>query len=335
MLSTKKFQVRNETHRLFVEKKEKLLVELKAAIQFSTVCIAVDMWHDSIRHLNYLGAMVHFVTQDKEKNYKLCAKAMALKVMDAEDDKNAENIHRDVIDIVSQYDLFDDIDEIAFLSDRGPDIKAALDGYRRNFCLAHLMNNLVQHASSPTIDTLTKNVSRIVRYMKFNGLNSKLSTCLMSYVSMRWNTRHDMFNSVLKHFLEIGPLIKKQSIKHLCNNIDLEELKQVSDFLGVYKNLTHEVEGDQTPNCVNVLPCITTITKHHITKRSDHKTVVDMKKAAEVYFENNVMNFLPNNYEAWAFFNPQWKRLDFLPMENRENIIKRVTKSIPLSINTK
>lgn len=151
------------------------------------------------------------------------------------------------------------MDKIVFLSDRGPDIKAALSGYKRNFCLAHMLNNTVAHASDPFIEDITKKVSKVVKYIKFNGLNSKLSTCLTSYVSTRWNTRHDMFESFLKVHLDINSLIKSQKIKDAYNSIDIEELGQIAAYLKTYKELTHEVEGDREVSFVKILPCIETL----------------------------------------------------------------------------
>lgn len=204
---------------------------MKAAINYSTLCITVDMWDDKIRHLKYLGAVAHYLKTQEDGKHTLCTKAIALKVMDAEDEKTANNVHQIIISVLMEYDLYVDVDKIVFLSDRGPDIKAALQGYNRHFCLSHLLNNTVQHASEPAIEIITKNVSKIIKYMKITGLNNKLTSCLTSYVSTRWNTRFDMFSSFIKTYSEIGPLIKQPKIRNIYDSVNMQELKAIADYL--------------------------------------------------------------------------------------------------------
>lgn len=140
------------------------------------------------------------------------------------------------------------------MTDRGPDIKETLSGYNRHFCFSHMLNNIVKHSSEPDIDKLTSSISKIVKYMKVTGLNTKLSVCLVSYVSTRWNTRFDMFDTFLKCYPEIGDLMKKPVIRTKYEAIDIAELKEVTKYLGLYKILTDETEGEKTVDCVKILP---------------------------------------------------------------------------------
>lgn len=192
-------QCKAETQKIFAEEKEKLAKKLQIAVKSSNICITLDIWTDTIRHLDYLGAVVHYLQFDDNKKHTLVTKAMALKVKDAEDDKNAENVHHMVMGILADYDLYEHIDNIVFVTDRGPDIKAALAGYNRHFCFSHMLNNIVKHASKPAIDKLTSSISKIIKYMKVTGLNTKLSVCLVSYVPTRWNTRFDKWLFTTKH----------------------------------------------------------------------------------------------------------------------------------------
>lgn len=208
--------------------------------------------------MKYIGATVHYLKNVSGK-YELNTKAMSLKVLDSEEEKTAEYVHRLAMDVLFEYDIYVHTDKIVFLSDRGPDIKAALSGYKRNYCLAHMLNNTVAHASEPIIDDMTRKVSKVVKYIKFNGLNSKLSTCLTSYVSTRWNTRYDMFATFLKVHADIICLIKNQKIKDIYNSIDIDELSEVTVYLQTYKELTLEIEGDKEITFVKILPCIETL----------------------------------------------------------------------------
>lgn len=69
--------------------------------------------------------MSHYLDRDEvSKKHTLCTKAIALKAMDAEDNKIAENAHEAVMHVLMDYDFYADIDKIIFESNRGPDVKA-------------------------------------------------------------------------------------------------------------------------------------------------------------------------------------------------------------------
>lgn len=298
-------------------------------MEFSRLCVTLDIWSDKIRHLHYLGATCHYLDRNIENgNLQLHSKAMSLKVLDAEDEKNAENVHAAVINVMLEYDLYSSLDKIVFVSDRGPDIKAALHGHERNFCLSHLLNNTVQNACDGIIDRITSNVSRIVKYMKVTGLNTKLTKCLISYVSTRWNTRYDMFESFLAVYSEIVPIMKDKKIENLFKRIKVENVEAICCYLKPYKLLTQEIEGDKEVTSTKILPCIEMLRSHNSIGFNEHHMVEQMKRAANTYIENNVMHHLPKDHQIWAFFNPLTKRMSGFKTVNRDEIVKEITASI-------
>lgn len=68
-----------------------------------------------------------------------------------------------IMDILVECDLYINLDKIVFVSDRGADLVAALSGYSRYFCIAHMLNNIVAHASVP-IEDLIAQISKVVKY---------------------------------------------------------------------------------------------------------------------------------------------------------------------------
>lgn len=99
--------MKSRTEKLFAEEKESIHKALKRALKISNICITVDIWTDEIRHLSYLGAVCHYLDRDEvTKKHTLCTKAIALKVLDAEDDKTAENAHEAVMHVLMDYDLY-------------------------------------------------------------------------------------------------------------------------------------------------------------------------------------------------------------------------------------
>lgn len=60
----------------------------------------------------------------------------------------------------------------------------------------------------------------------------------------------------------------------------------------------------------------------------DHATVSSMKQIAKKYINDNVLIHLPEKYNEWAFFNPQWKRMTGFRSIKFDDIVKRVIASI-------
>lgn len=68
-----------------------MAIQLKEAVEYSKICTATDMWTDKIRHLKYVGATVRYSKMEEDGNLVMTTKALSLKVMDAEEEKNADS----------------------------------------------------------------------------------------------------------------------------------------------------------------------------------------------------------------------------------------------------
>lgn len=153
-------------------------MDIMKALEISIVCIAVDMWQDNVNKIHYLGMNIHFLMRNAENKLMLASKVMALKSFDAEERKTGENIRRATMAIIHDYELQPYIDSIIFVTDRGTNMLAAFCNYTRYNCVNHICNNIIAHAIEHAKD-IVSNVSRVVKYMKVNGLNSKLSQSLI------------------------------------------------------------------------------------------------------------------------------------------------------------
>lgn len=145
--------------------------------------------------------------------------------------------------------------------------------------------------------------------MRLTGKNNQLSACLHSFVRTRWNTVVEMFESFLRVHAEIQQLLTKDDILARFTKINVTLLTEVINFLKLFKNVSVELESDKNVTSVKILPAIEMIIDHIKIQQDDSPTIRKMKERAETYINDNKRDVLPKNYELWAFFHPNFKRL--------------------------
>lgn len=118
---------------------------MKRAIEAkSKIGIAVDLWSDKFRNIHYLGVVAHYIVWDEEtKKPSLVNRMLAMKELEADVSKTADVLHNHIFEVLHEFNLQDDTDSIVFISDRGKNIVNACDGYSRNSCIDHFVNNVV------------------------------------------------------------------------------------------------------------------------------------------------------------------------------------------------
>lgn len=294
---------------MFIEEKEKLKNHIKTALKISNICITADSWLDDINKVNYLGMNVHFLHSTDKNKLILVSRVMALRAFDAEEQKTADNITRAVMAVINEYELHPNIDSIVFVTDRAPNMTASLPGCIRFNCINHMCNNIVTHAVEHATNVISQ-VSRVVKYIKVTGLNTKMSKRLVSYASTRWNTIYDMLDSFISLHEEISDKIKNSDIIGKFENIRYDTVVAVRDYLAPYKYVSKETEGDMDVTCVKILPLVETLLNNNIPKPGDASIVCKMKTTAKNYIKDHIIPDLPVDYRQWAFFHPAWKRMD-------------------------
>lgn len=124
--------------------KEQIAQEIKLAMKSGKIGISLDLWSDKFRNIDYLGAIAHYIKYDEEqKKPYLVGRLLKIKAMDADEEKTAMVIHEHTVSILNEFDIQDDVDRIVYVSDRGKNIVNSCDGYARNSCLDHFINNIV------------------------------------------------------------------------------------------------------------------------------------------------------------------------------------------------
>lgn len=205
----------------------------------------------------------------------------------------------------------------------------SLDGYNRNSCIDHFINNIVQRICGE-IDTLKSNVSRIIKYLKVSGRASDLSHHVCSNSATRWSSVFDMFDSFVVVFDEIRSKIpdSRDDLIAIYNRINKKTLKAARDFLKHFKVLTKEVEGDTSVTAVKILPVVESLYQHLIVKPTDLPVVKRMKEIGMRYFNENKDDVIPSNCKNWVFFHPNYKHLTNCKTVDKSEVLLNIKMEI-------
>lgn len=91
-----------------------------------------------------MGMVAHYTRWNEEtKTSKLVSCLLKLEEMDSDVSKTADVIHDHIISVLNEFDLQNNTNRIVFISDHGKNVMNACDGYTRNSCIDHFINNVV------------------------------------------------------------------------------------------------------------------------------------------------------------------------------------------------
>ncbi|CAF1368898.1 unnamed protein product [Rotaria magnacalcarata] len=132
--------ISNHTYSLSDEYRSKLKQILSEPFENEAVCVSPDMWSDRHKQMSYLG--IFCTSVDVEYNYNavdLCCRPYY------EDDHSGDNILLAIQKALEVFDL-NDLSQLHFVTDRGPNLGKALKHYRSIYCYGHRLNNLLKRS---------------------------------------------------------------------------------------------------------------------------------------------------------------------------------------------
>lgn len=294
--------------------KEAIQIEIKEAMKFSKVAIALDIWQDNIKNTHHLGATCHYLKKDTEtEELKLMSRVLKLWPMDPNLAKDAPNINDAINEILADFDLMDDKDDIIFITDRGGNLVNSLEGYNRRSCLNHFINNMTKKAvsSNKVVTSMKVGLTRLIKYFKSSGRTANFSENLILFATTRWNSLYSVLESFLNVFDEVRDNIPPDNIDmhNRFNRMNKVKMAKVKDFLEPFYKITKELEYDEEVTATRILPCFELLINHLSILETDIAEVKEMKTATIAYFEKN-KDVLPGNYRLWAFFDPRYRHFN-------------------------
>lgn len=147
--------------------------------------------------------------------------------------------------------------KITFVTDKGTNMISALRNFNRFNCCAHLINTVLRNIFDSSFLThqnedgyiplqpvviLMTVYKQLAKFMKSSRKNSLLTIGLVKEVETRWNTRLLMLQSVEKALPEIFEVFGENFGR--IQNINVELLKTIIEFLKPFKTASDKLEGD-------------------------------------------------------------------------------------------
>jgi hypothetical protein len=165
------------------------------------------------------------------------------------------------------------LSKVIWVTDQGSNIKKALELNTRVHCAAYMISNILKATfdnkfiSSEDGKSVTMPIFKLIHaakalagYIKRTGDNNKISKTLIQELKIKWNTRLLMLMSIEEQFQEIKNLYKEEP--HRFYAIDLLLLKNIIEFLKLFKHATDELEGDTYPTIHKVMLHKAKLEKH-------------------------------------------------------------------------
>ena len=237
--------------------KERLIEQIKKAME-SGIGITTDMWTDSFNMRSYTVLTCHFVTED----WKLSSRVISTLEFDHTLRKTAPNIQEQITKELLEIGIPpDSLTKVVFVSDQGPNIKAALKNYCWIPCAAHVINIILKHTfeerdAPDFMGDVTDQINQckhLVAYLKKSGSTLSLSHAVVQESETRWNTKADMLHSIARQHGQIRALLQDKGQEHRIEGIQVEVLNTVGEFLTTFKHASVDMEGERYPTINSVL----------------------------------------------------------------------------------
>lgn len=299
--------VSRQVRKLAKEKKEDLTRRLSSIFSKSLfIGITCDIWQDDYKHLSYLAITSHFYGNQMS----LCDQLIAMPPLEPGQKKDANFIKRVLKLFLEERGIPFDAEKLIFVTDRGANIKKALDVSTRINCFPHFINNTVKHACKTDIlETLLSACKKLVRYIKISGLNNEFEISIKCSVTTRFNSTLTMIESILLNWRKLNEILVQKNETQRLENIDFDILEQLKTFLEPFRYWSIFCETTLKPSLCNVWIGIDSIIKHCTSNENDDHLLAIMKVKALCYIEDKFV--LHKFHRIATFLNPNYKGLRF------------------------
>lgn len=290
--------------------------------------ITIDIWTDDCRKQSFMSLTVtaHFV----DESFHLHDRVLATHHIPAGIQKTGENLRKEIFSLMRKFQIFDALNKnprrVLFTTDRGSNIICGLKENERLNCFIHLLNNICKQMCKVIEDScgILETCRSVVSYIKRLGLNDFKNGALKMSVATRFNTNHDMLESISVNFDEIVELLEsKNAAEKLCD-LNKETIEKLVEFLQLFRTATVETEASKRPTLFLVQLWTKILFEHLRDKASDHQLIVEMKEIGRDYFRQ-IENSVTKYHKYAVFAHPLFKSLKCLPSYEHDEIVNDVS----------
>ncbi|KAI2646914.1 Transposable element Hobo transposase [Labeo rohita] len=241
--------------------------EIKPIIETYGCAITTDIWTEDYHKTSFISGTIHYTNN----NFDLVSRVLFGAPFESGVSKTGENIRSLLFQKLCEFGIDASLlsGRVVFVTDRGANIVAALRGYTRLNCNAHILNITLSSAFAPDVlaestelSELLTSAKKLVKYFKHSGLQNSLKKSLKQSIETRWNSNYEMLDSILQQHEEICTLLLKNNQYERITQISANTLKTVA-FLKLFKEATNDLESDNsTPSASLPLPWSVKLIEH-------------------------------------------------------------------------
>lgn len=241
---------------------------------------------------------------------------------------SGENIKYKVIKTLTDFNC-ELSSKAIIVTDRGANMVSAFRACNHIFCINHLLNNAVEKSikETPEIAELCNICSKLVRYFKKSGINSKLQSTLKSFCPTRWNTIFYLLRSVEKNWVDISSILQEKNEMQRINNINLSSIDAVVQVLGSFEEASKKLEGENYSTMHWVYIYIHRLKKVCVNNEDDLDVIKTLKEKLSHYLNEVVLKNITMFHKIALFLFPPTNKLKQFS-ESDTNIIKAECKTL-------
>ena len=184
--------VSNNIPLIYEKLKNKLIAIMK---NVETLGVTCDHWTHDCTKINYITVTIQYIS-----GYNIISRVLATINTSY---KTASALKSDVNMILSEFNLNDK--QLYYTTDNASAMKLAFNDMNWISCSAHNFNLLHKNSfkilktndMTNKITETIKNCKQLVQHFKHSGLQNKLDIKLKQSISVRWDTKYLMLNSIM------------------------------------------------------------------------------------------------------------------------------------------
>lgn len=164
------------------------------------IAVTTDLWQDKFKRISYIAITVQYY----DSNGNLCDQLIAMPPIEPGRKKDHAFLKELTKRYLEERGIPFDEKKLIFVTDRGGNIKKALQNFIRLNCFPHFINNTVRESCKiDVIETVLDACSKLVRFLKISGLNNEFQITIKSAVKTRFNSVLTMVESILLNWNQL------------------------------------------------------------------------------------------------------------------------------------
>ncbi|CAF1494105.1 unnamed protein product [Adineta ricciae] len=281
--------------------------------------ISTDYWKNGGTSESYLTINVHYCRDEDNVTYMLHTCVF-------EQSKTDDNTKKRIFSILSSYDIDPNKYHIIYVTDNGSTLVCGFKGEVHLRCICHCLNLTLHNGVKlcRNLELLIKSCQDLCSRFKRCEINQLLPTNLKLNVETRWNSIHDMFESISLNFNNCEDLFFERNEVHYLYDVNRKLVVDVEKFLSLFKLVSEKLSADTSPTLHLVVPWFWKLKTSCKCNDDDHLLLVQFKSAVSKMLDDKV-HLTSLHYIATCLY-PATKKLQTLDDSYRNEIYTDMRK---------